>query len=320
MLLIITNKNDLASDYLILRIKERGINFTRLNTEDIGLTVSIDLSVTNNSIDFKIDFPDGTKLLRKDISGVYFRQPIPPNLKELVIEEELEFANVEILELLRSLWRMLPEEIWLNHPKKLWAASNKLEQLAVAASIGLLIPNTLVSSNPASIESFLKSESSELIAKAIRHGFLNRERSVFLAGTQRISKDFIDNIDKYAAVPMMYQKEIQRDCDLRVVVVDDKVFPTSIIYDDHSKNVDWRISDLQGEQLKYTKVTLSPDLEDKCKAIVRFFALRYSSIDMIKDKSGNYYFLELNPNGQWAWIEQSTGYPIRDAIIDSLNK
>lgn len=301
-------------------MKERGINFTRLNTEDIGLTVSIDLSVSNNSVDFKIVFPDDTTLLRSAITGVYFRQPIPPNLKELVVEEELDFANVEVLELLRSVWRMLPDELWLNHPKKLWAASNKLEQLAVAASIGLLIPNTLVSSNLSSIESFSKNENSELIAKAIRHGFINKDRSVFLAGTQRIPKDFAGIIDNYAAVPMMFQKEIQRDCDLRVVVVDDKIFPTSIIYDDHSKNVDWRISDLQGEQLKYSKTTIPPALEDKCKSIVRLFGLRYSSIDMIKDISGNYYFLELNPNGQWAWIEQSTGYPIRDAIIDSLGK
>ncbi len=320
MLLIVTNKLDLASDYLIVRLRERGIKFKRLNTEEIGVSISVDIFVSNNSVDFKIDFPDGTSLLRSAITGVYFRQPIPPDLSDKVVEEELEFANAEILEVLRSLWRLLPEELWLNHPKKIWAASNKIEQLTLAASIGLKIPNTLISSNRSSISKFSKQEKTGLIAKAIRHGFLTNEESLFLAGTQRLPIDFIDTVDDYASIPMMFQEEIQRECDLRVVVVDDKVFPTSIVFDDHSKHVDWRILDLLGQTLKYSKTTLSHEVEEKCKFVVRTFGLRYSSIDMIKDISGNYYFLELNPNGQWGWIEQSTEYPIRDAIIDSLNR
>jgi glutathione synthase/RimK-type ligase-like ATP-grasp enzyme len=58
--------------------------------------------------------------------------------------------------------------------------------------------------------------------------------------------------------------------------------------------------------------------EESCRAVVNAFGLRYSSIDMVEDTSGKIFFLELNPNGQWAWIEQLTGHPIRDAIIDAL--
>ena len=55
-----------------------------------------------------------------------------------------------------------------------------------------------------------------------------------------------------------------------------------------------------------------------CIKIVKSFELRYSSIDLNKDLTGKYYFLELNPNGQWTWIEQLTGHPIRDSIIEEL--
>jgi glutathione synthase/RimK-type ligase-like ATP-grasp enzyme len=103
-------------------------------------------------------------------------------------------------------------------------------------------------------------------------------------------------------------------------VVDDRVFATAITSPDSHEQVDWRISDLAGRSLTHTMVKLPEDTEDNCRALVKEFGLRYSSIDMAQDTSGNLYFLELNPNGQWAWIEQLTDYPIRDAIIDALTR
>jgi hypothetical protein len=46
--------------------------------------------------------------------------------------------------------------------------------------------------------------------------------------------------------------------------------------------------------------------------------LRFSAIDLVLDPSGDYWFLELNPNGQWAWIEARTGLPISEAITNEL--
>ena len=46
--------------------------------------------------------------------------------------------------------------------------------------------------------------------------------------------------------------------------------------------------------------------------------LRYGAIDFICDQQGELWFLEINPNGQWAWIENLTGYPIAAAIADEL--
>lgn len=31
-------------------------------------------------------------------------------------------------------------------------------------------------------------------------------------------------------------------------------------------------------------------------------------------------FLEINPNGQWAWLQDATGLPISAAIADALTK
>jgi glutathione synthase/RimK-type ligase-like ATP-grasp enzyme len=118
---------------------------------------------------------------------------------------------------------------------------------------------------------------------------------------------------------MSYQHEIDKIYDLRVILVGDKIFPTAIHSQDQQETaVDWRVADLKELQLRHEKIFLPKQLKQKCRELVRFFSLRYSSMDFVLGKDGKYYFLELNPNGQWAWIEQLVGYPIRDAIINTL--
>ena len=53
-------------------------------------------------------------------------------------------------------------------------------------------------------------------------------------------------------------------------------------------------------------------------ALVDELNLRFGAIDLIRDVNGEYWFLECNPNGQWAWIENRTGLPISAAIVDEL--
>ncbi|MEV4245300.1 hypothetical protein AB0J63_18065 [Streptosporangium canum] len=46
--------------------------------------------------------------------------------------------------------------------------------------------------------------------------------------------------------------------------------------------------------------------------------LTYGAIDLILTPDGRYVFLEINPNGQFLWIEDATGLPIGAAIGDLL--
>ena len=46
--------------------------------------------------------------------------------------------------------------------------------------------------------------------------------------------------------------------------------------------------------------------------------LVYGAIDMRLTPNGEYVFLEVNPAGQWLFIEQATGQPISAAIAEAL--
>ncbi len=319
MLLIITNRQDLACDYLIVRLRDRNIPFARFNTDQYPEEISFDICFNKNKLDYTIWLEKGKEIKRQTISSVYFRQPVSPTFEAALNLTEKNFAEAELTEALRSLWRVIPEHLWLNHPKRLWIASNKVEQLLIAKKVGFRIPDTLISLSRNSINAFFSKTESHVIAKAVRHGFVNHEDKVLLAGTQRLSDDFITHFESYATVPMTYQFEVEGGLDIRVVVVGKQLFATAISLEERSElSIDWRVSEIEGSKLKHDRIDLPDTVSEQCFAIVRSFGLNYSSIDLIKDQNGNYFFLELNPNGQWAWIEQITRYRIRDSIIDTL--
>ena len=65
-------------------------------------------------------------------------------------------------------------------------------------------------------------------------------------------------------------------------------------------------------------VSLPPEIETALKTMLTQYGLRFGAFDMIVTPDGEYVFLELNPNGQWLWIETITGAPMSRAIADLL--
>ncbi len=319
MLLIVTNKSDLACDFLILRLKERKIAFVRLNTEDYGKQYEIDLSVSRHRSEFTVTFADSTRISNDDIQAVYFRQPLLPALHPEIASKDCEFAIREIREHFRSLWRLIDETKWINHPRRLWLASNKVEQLSLAVRIGFTIPNTLVTRSLPQVKSFFDIHEGRVICKAVKNGFVSHNNNVVVALTQRIDEGFFSHAENFASIPSIYQNEIHKIYDIRVIVVGGNVFATAIHSQEHVETeVDWRAWDICNFSLCHEPIELPDPIADCCRSITAHYNLVYSAIDLVLGSDSNYYFLEMNPNGQWAWIEHKTGYPIRDALIDSM--
>jgi glutathione synthase/RimK-type ligase-like ATP-grasp enzyme len=99
-------------------------------------------------------------------------------------------------------------------------------------------------------------------------------------------------------------------------VVGDQVF--SVAIDSQSNpdaRVDWRHATLH---LRHEQVELPASVNAKLVGIIGHYGLAFGAFDLIQTPEGEIVFLELNPNGQWAWLEQLTGIPIREALIDLL--
>src|SRR4029078_5263667 len=65
---------------------------------------------------------------------------------------------------------------------------------------------------------------------------------------------------------------------------------------------------------------LTLEVKNRILALVMAYGLEYCSIDFIVDKNDKMIFLEVNPVGSWAYIENATGLPITEAITNLIMK
>lgn len=310
--LLVTNKRDITCDFVVRELRRRDLPFHRLNTETMpGMSVCL----TPQSAAFDIRRADGTWFRVADVSAAYFRRPDAPVVDGLS-GVAADYSSLEWTATLKSLYLMVGDR-WLSHPSAIMLAEDKPSQLAIAARCGLRTPSTLISNDPDEISRFV--EAAPSIVKPLRQSLVkgdDKERVIF---TNRI--DRLDEAD-FASVrvsPAIYQHEISKRYDLRATVVGTRVFSTAI----HSQSfleseVDWRHG--SNPDLKHEIVTLPSDIEAACVEVVKALGLRFGAIDLVEDRVGQFWFLECNPNGQWAWIETRTGHPIAAAIVDELEE
>jgi glutathione synthase/RimK-type ligase-like ATP-grasp enzyme len=185
--------------------------------------------------------------------------------------------------------------------------------------MGFDIPDTFIGTNHENIKIFYEKHFGEIIAKAVKHGFNFDGDNARVAATQKIDRAAMVSLKDYASIPMIFQNHIVKQHDIRVIVVGGEIFATAIESQDHEETkIDWRLSDCHQISLMQYEINLPQKIKKFCLDITERFNLRYSAIDLVLGEDGVYYFLELNPNGQWAWVEQLGIHKIRDAIIDEL--
>ena len=196
--------------------------------------------------------------------------------------------------------------------------SNKQLQLEVASSLGMVIPQTLVTSDATEVEEFRAKLRGNMVVKPLAKHIVkdgNKVRAVF---TSRISPASSIDLTLLASSPAIFQEEIERAFDIRTVVLEDKVFSMSIQQiGSKAGDVDYRYG--PAGELVFKKHELPADLSWKCVELVKGFGLRFSAMDFILAKDGTYYFLESNPCGAWLFVQRGCGYEISKVIAEVLS-
>lgn len=309
MILLVTNQRDLTTDYIVRELQDRKVPYYRLNTETIS---DHKCSIGYKSLD---DWNIGN-IEGESVSSAYFRRPSAPicRLKSLKNEEQ-EYVQMEWLAFLKSIYSRLDRK-WFSSPINISLAEDKPRQLLLANKIGFNIPQSIISNNFSHIISRTPSEN--LIAKPLRQALISGydEKVVF---TSRIPKITQEHEASISFAPSIFQQEIIKRFDVRVTVVGPKVFPVAIWSQENTETeVDWRKGG--NINLVHEHIDIPSNIKDKCIELVKMLGLKFGAIDLICDKNNNYWFLEINPNGQWAWIENQTKLPIASTIVDELLK
>jgi glutathione synthase/RimK-type ligase-like ATP-grasp enzyme len=313
--LLITNKGDITTDFIVRELKSQHISFYRLNTEEITKSISLSFNIEKSQY-LVLDIESSTSYDCSKFTSVYYRRPEIPgiSIEGLTYGEEIFIRNEHTF-FLEGFYKILKNAFWFSPVYSIREAENKVYQLIKARELGFQIPKSILTTNYQSALEFYNLMNSNCIIKPIKSGLISEQDHEKVVFTSKIAQ-FPESPASIQNCPSYLQELIEKKSDLRVTVVGNKIFATEILsQENEDTKIDWR----RGENiLIHRKVSIPKDIEKKCVKLVKDLNLKFGAIDFIIDKNGKYIFLEINPNGQWAWIEYQTKYPISKEIVEIL--
>ena len=317
--LLVSNPQDSHTYYVYNALKRiRNVQTDLLFPELAGrhLSFSIDNSFTScifkqNNLENQIN----------DYYSIWYRRPRPLLPKIIGLDkatiEGLDFARREWDSLLSAIYSICTKPNWVSHPDKIAIASRKLFQLSIAKKLGFLIPDTLPTNNPEEVMTFFEKYDQQIIAKPVSAGYFFEEdgRLQNIYSTLITDKRNLRE-NQIAISPVIFQEYIKKQYEIRVTIVGNDFFAVKIEVTGSDGNVDWR--HVPSESIRYFPYELPGEQINLCRELLDKLGLKYAAIDLVRDSTGDYYFLEINPNGQYYWLERKLGLPITAALIKTL--
>jgi glutathione synthase/RimK-type ligase-like ATP-grasp enzyme len=190
-------------------------------------------------------------------------------------------------------------------------AGNRLSQSLAARSVGLSVPETIVTQDADKAKRFLIGRNA--VAKAISFGILSTTGDA-IAHTSRVTASLDYGGLKFC--PVLLQTEVSKKCEWRVTTVGTQVFAARTRSDAVADLVDWRNSDNADDLFEAAE--LPGKIVEKLLLLCRRTGILFGAHDLIETPDGDFVFLETNPAGQWGWLELNLAMPIGAALADLL--
>lgn len=312
MVLLVTNSEDVTADSVVLELRKRNLPVFRFDTDDYPRRV--ELEWTPESATLHVD--DIGNCTAADVTAVWWRRPVAPSFDAEWPQAERDWAAGEAEVALDGFYRAIDAK-WVNDRWANARADYKPFQLQVARRLGFDVPATLVTNSRDRAAEFVDVQAGA-VCKPLLDGQVplpSGERGLVFTST--VTPDMLDG--SFGPEPYLLQERVEKACDVRVTVVGDQIFACEI--DSQlvpEGQIDWRRADVS--DLVHRAVELPDELEAACVSLTRALDLRFSAIDLARRRDGGYSFFEINPNGQWAWVQQLTGLGICEALVDELQE
>jgi glutathione synthase/RimK-type ligase-like ATP-grasp enzyme len=304
--LIVSQKRDFHAQAVASALMhDHDVNSCILSMEDFPENFAGSVRFNENSgIEIKnedeiIDF--------STIKSVWWRRPAKSKIPYFNNAFDSDFLQIECDHFLQGAMWSHPC-LWVNDPMSNRLASRKIVQLTRARNLGLNIPPTLITNNPIDAKNFIMESGRKVVFK--RTGTSSGPFTV----TTVVNKENIDRLESIKYSPTTFQEYIEPDVDLRIIWIADELYSVSI----DSKSGETPIDSRLDNSVRFEKTDLPIQVADKLSSLMKNLGLIYGAIDMRIGLDGKYYFLEVNPAGQFIYLELKTGIPLVKKLSDTL--
>ncbi len=300
--LVLTNQLDSTADLVVSQLNDRQVPVFRCDAAEFPTELTLAATLEDGWAGV---LDNGHRQLDlSNVRAVYYRRPEEFRLPEGMSEAGRRFAAAQSRAGFLGVVASLPC-LWINHPARDQQANHKPWQLRIAKSLGLNPPRTIITNDPEAARKFAADIAGPVITKSLGAP----------VDTVVVDPDEFDDSIRLCA--HIFQEWIDKAHEVRLTVVGSRFFAVEIHAGSDAARVDWRTD--------YKSLTYRPtNVPERVRRLVRefmhHFGLVFGAFDFIVTPQGDFRFLEVNPNGQWSWIEQETGVPIARSIAELLEK
>jgi MvdC family ATP-grasp ribosomal peptide maturase len=317
VVLLISHSGDFFTiDRVAEALSKKGVQPFRLDTDKFPLEVQLTAQFDRSKIYHKLEY--GThSITTEQVKAVWMRRIWEPELSKDLAPQFQEACIRESKATLDGFWDSLREARWVDNLEQINLAHNKLRQLRVASEVGFVIPQTLVTNKAESAREFFKQVKGKMVSKLLTALSHTMESTSFFVYTSTVKEEDLLDAESLRYCPMVFQEEIPKQLELRVVYVNGNIFVGALDASVYKESkVDWRRPGVAVGAWQFHE--LPDQVVSRLKAFMAKFGLLFGALDFILTPSGEYVFLEINPLGEWGMLERDLDLPISNAIADAL--
>ncbi|MFJ7997636.1 ATP-grasp ribosomal peptide maturase [Streptomyces sp. NPDC096310] len=312
--LVLTQARDSTADLVIAELNDRGIPVHRLDPGEfpgnlvMAARIGPQQNVWGGGLRGEHRYLDLSR-----VRSVYYRRPSEVRSHPDVSGQDAPWATAEARAGLGGVLAAL-ECTWLNHPRRNAAAGVKPVALATAARCGLSIPATLITNDPAEARAFIESLPGRVAAyKALgNQGPSGIDGKPYALWTTEVRASEIT--DSVSLTAHQFQEWIPKTYDIRLTVVADQIFAAKIHSASEVARIDIRTD---YDSHTYEPCDVPGPVAMGVRELLGVFGLHYAALDFLVSESGEWHLIDVNPNGQWAFVPELRT-PITQALADLL--
>jgi glutathione synthase/RimK-type ligase-like ATP-grasp enzyme len=310
-----TDDNDCVPT-VVEALRRRGAQVVRFDTDRFPTEIRVAVRYDGPRDLAQLIAPEGAVDLA-EVTTVWHRRlafgkrisvELEPQLRDACIQE----SRATAMGLIASLGAF-----HLDREADIRYAQHKQLQLRVARDLGLEIPRTLITNDPDAVRAFVADCPAGVMAKMLSSFAVHeqgREKVVF---TTPMRPSDLERLNGLELSPMTFQERVPKALELRVTVVGERVMAAAVDSSVAGAGDDWR---RQGEALMnaWRPHPLPREVEGRVLRLMDHFGLNYGAIDLILTPDGRWVFLEVNPVGEFFWLDRLFTPSISDALADTL--
>lgn len=305
MILILSNPTDVHAKHIRKLLEQRGREVVCQSRADFSNGASVAFRADTGRGTIKLR--DGRKITSDEVSAVWLRRPGTVRADPAITNElDRSFAETEWMQTLDGFFTVAFRRI-VSPPLKQRAATKPL-QLSLASHVGLRVPAALITSDPEEALDFVAEHQGVIVHKALTappHQFMD---------TRVWDSDASRHIADLLLCPTILQERIFGPADVRATVVGRRIFSARIDTASGPANVDSRLD----ADAPCTPYQLPGSVEAAILRLMDKLGLVFGTVDLKLTDDGEHIFFEVNPQGQFLYIEIRTRLPISDALAEFL--